>query len=324
LDHILQGIGNQLSYLKLTKITSQVAHRWITFCPNLTHLHIESLRNTRILTYTNDWFCPLVEKGILKVEKLTYLSLMCCNLGEQEANQIATLKNLSYLNLWGNHLLAEDENALITPKRIPSKKQSNQEAFQFHLTQLTYLNLSYTCEYAGPIDPSLSFIVPRLGLFQELTELSYNGVTFLNSDFRTFINSLKTLPHLQKLSLADSGITDSRAQQIANNLPNLTSLSVCSNFHITLAGVTTILTSLKQLTEIDISFTQVGDQEEFPQVIDALLEHHHDFSRFIYYVNFETKTQQQREMFETQRGRLLDKFPNCDVDFDHAMILGIR
>jgi hypothetical protein len=323
LDHILQGIGSQLSYLKLTKITSQVAHRWITFCPNLTHLHIENLRNTRIIDYTNDWFCPLVEKGILKVEKLRYLSLMCCNLGKQEANQIATLKNLTYLNLWGN-LLGEDENALITPKCIPSEEESNQEAFQFHLTQLTYLNLSYTCKYAGPIEPSLSFIVPRLGLFQQLTELSYNGVAFFNSDFPTFINSLKTLPHLQKLSLADAGINDNRAQQIADNLPNLTSLNVYHNFHITLAGVTTILTSLKQLTEIDISLTQVMDQEEISQVIDALLEHHHDFSMFIYYVNFEKKTQQEREMFETQRGRLLDKFPNCDVDFDHAMILGIR
>ncbi|MGZ3733165.1 MAG: hypothetical protein ACXU9U_05455 [Parachlamydiaceae bacterium] len=151
LDHVLQGIGNQLSYLKLTKITSQVAHRWITFCPNLTHLHIESLRNTRILNHTKDWFCPLVEKGILKIEKLSYLSLMCCQLGEREANQIATLESLTYLNLYGNPLLTADENALILPESIPPKNRGDQEKFQFHLTQLTYLNLGFIHTYSDPI-----------------------------------------------------------------------------------------------------------------------------------------------------------------------------
>lgn len=65
LKNILRKSGAQLSCLKLTRVTTQVASRLISECPNLIHLEIESLKDKE-----TNWFCSLVETGILKAEKL--------------------------------------------------------------------------------------------------------------------------------------------------------------------------------------------------------------------------------------------------------------
>jgi hypothetical protein len=347
LDHALLHIGSKLSHLKLTKVTPQIAQRWISFCPNLVDLKIndptDPLRFFRIewRIRDDDWFCPLVEQKILKIEKLKHLSLRWCHIRASEAEKIVTFKNLTHLDLCGCLLSAEGIHALTAVSESSEADATNISTSQ--LTRLTYLDLSFTQKYYGGY-PVVSPFLPDISIFQGLRELRFDGFIFNNDKFSEWLDILQKLPHLETLSLAYSVIcidntriddidevflqimvwlgyymNDQKAALIAQKLPNLISLNLKCNPHLTSGGIIQILKALKKLRAINISLTNIRFNE-IPQIIDELLNLP-NFSQLIYNLPFDKITEEEQQLLEEQTNRLLTQFPDCDIIFDNSRFL---
>jgi hypothetical protein len=296
LDHILKHIGKKITYLKLEKVTCKVAYHWASFCPNLSHLTIDTLTNPlkSMVAYWvphTYWFCPLVEQRILKTEKLQYLSLPDCQLRPHEAEKIATFTNLTRLNLFGNNSMGEGLFALT---KLSQAEESTQP-----FPKLTYLNLGLT-------HPKES-IYSKLSIFANITEFHYDGNVFRSDQaFSTFIGTLQKFLNLKKLSLRRCNIDDTKAQLIYENLPNLVELNIEKNT-ITCPKLISIIQSLKQLRELSTSILTIAS-EEIPTLINALIDYG-NFSKFR--CQFSTPlTDEAIETLEAQSILLKEKFPD--------------
>jgi hypothetical protein len=306
LDYVLQHIGNQLTYLYLAKVTSTVAHRYISFCSNLTHLSVKDLTITSDL---DDWFCPLVKQGILKADKLKFLVLHSSEIRPSEAEAIATLKNLAHFDLFHNSSIGEEGILALTESQTAGK-ESEAKIHSSQLTQLTYLDLSHTGLH-------LKTLASRVNMFQALTHFIYNcgnNQFHASIEINDLVSGLQKLANLQTLSLVGNKLGDEGAQLIAQKLPKLNNLILDTNW-ITILGVVPIIKSLQELRKFEISINPIRIGE-ISQIVDLLLLQQ-DLLKFAcctYFKTSEFTTPEKERILTEQKTRLLERFPRCYVN----------
>ncbi|MGZ3634065.1 MAG: F-box protein [Parachlamydiaceae bacterium] len=305
LEYVFQHAGDQLTYLCLAQLTSTVAHRYISFCPNLTYL---SIRNLKITTDLDDWFCPLVKQGTIKADKLKFLVLHSCEIRPSETEAIATLKNLAHFDLFHNSSIGEEGILALTEFQTVGK-ENEAKIRSSQLTQVTFLDLSHTGSH-------LKTLASRVSMFQALTHFIYNGGNnqFPSStQINDFVSGLQKLSNLRSLSLVGNRLGDEGAQLIAQKLPNLNNLILDTNC-ITILGVVPIIKSFQELRKFEISINKIRI-DEISQIVDLLLLQE-DLLKFACCTYFKTAefTHSEKETILTeQKTRLLEKFPQCYV-----------
>jgi hypothetical protein len=249
------------------------------------------------------WFCSLIQQEILKPEKLTHLSFISYQIEPEEVEQITTLPNLTHLTLYHSNLQYSQILALMN---APTNQQ---------LLNLKYLNLSF-----DPMGCATSALfASKLKAFQKLNTLVFMGNLESSQDTIAFIKNLKGLPNLQRLSLGNNTIDSKAIQKIIKNLPQLTSLNVCHAKKLDIHKIRTLINSLPNLVELNISLTDISISE-ISLVVDELIKQK-NFSLFARYV-YSNRTSEEQSFLDQQKNRLIEKFHHCKVIFDEPWPFG--
>ncbi len=236
LSHLLLEKGDQLKYLHLENVKSDIVLKLIKYCPNINHLYLHK--------------CDLRNKGkdlasSEQLKNLTELYLTYTDIGDEGMIALASsenLKNLTGLDLTGNG---------IRKKGIKALAHSEQ------LKNLTKLNLSSNFIKAKGVKE-----LANSEHLINLTELDL-CCNILNVEGAKELANAKQLKKLTSLELRWNHVGDEGVKELANSelLKNLSYLGLCNN-EIGDEGTKALASSelLKNLKRLDLGWNNIQTQ----------------------------------------------------------------